>query len=294
MRSDAPSGSRLDGDLRIRAGLDASSGLPAWLATCGGVTVLVAGSLPVPVVAIPLGVVVILVSLVILYRASAFGEPGGGHGLSGLLTAALGVTLALALALVPAAVARDVLPDLPDRGQRHAQTPSTAISVAPGPSTTGHPESVTLHPAGVQASASAGPSQDAAGNAVTFGAANAIDGDQSTAWRVEGDGVGKTLTFEFGRPVHLVAIGLLPGYDKVDPVSGADRFRQNRRVSAARYAFSDGSALDVSFSDEAAVQFVDLDVETTTVEVEITASTAGAGRDFTPISEVTFTGWVAG
>ena len=143
------------------------------------------------------------------------------------------------------------------------------------------------------ASGTAPDSQDAAGNVVTFDAVNAVDGDPTTAWRVPGNGVGDYLVLTFDRPVHVDAIAMIPGYAKVDPFDGSDRFTQNRRVSSAQFAFSDGQILSFAYADEPQPQVADIGLDTTQVTMQITATTT-AQRDFTAVSELQVYGWAVG
>jgi hypothetical protein len=270
---------------------------PPWLATAGGFTVLVAASLWIPaLVTVVLGLVVLAVSAAVLYRAASAAGAGGGHGLAGLVTATLGLLLVGLLSL-PGGLA--------DEGGGLAFDPTPPAGATPAPpenppppsETTAPPsggQPVRLRPAEVGASATARPSVDGAGQTVTFEAANLVDGRPDTAWRVDGDGVGQTLTFRFDRTVHLHAIGLLPGYAKVDPVSGTDRFPQNRRVTTATYHLDGSPPVAVRFTDAPDLQWIEVDAETTAVVVEITGTTDSAERDYTAVSEVQFTGWPAG
>jgi hypothetical protein len=279
-----------------------ASSMPAWLVTVGGITVLVAATLWIStVVTIVMGLVVVTLSLMLLRRAATRAGVGGGHGLAGLVTGGLGLLLAVLLGIpgvvagdaggldlrwVPPAGAEQVPPDAPK--------PQPQPQPEPQPQPQPEPQPMRLDPVDVEASASAGPSKDAAGSPVTFEAENVIDGKADTAWRVEGDGVGHSLTFRFDRKVHLSAIGLVPGYAKVDPVSGVERFWQNRRVSTATYTFDSGATVAVKFSDTADLQWLDVDADTTSVVIQITGSTEATERDYTAISEVQFAGWPTG
>lgn len=270
--------------------------LPPWLATVGGFTVLAAASLSIPVVVtVVLGLAVLAVSAAVLHRAATVTRAGGGHGLAGLVTAALGLLLVGLLAL-PGGLAEeggDLGFDFtPPAGATPAPAPDPAPPETAPPSST--PEPVELRPVTVEASATARPSVDGAGQPVSFEAANLVDGRPDTAWRVDGDGIGHTLTFRFDRTVHVQAIGLLPGYAKVDPVSGTDRFPQNRRVTEATYHLDSPPPVRVKFTDVPDLQWVELDADTTAVVVEVTGSTEAAERDYTAIAEVQFTGWPTG
>ena len=269
---------------------------PPWLATAGGFTVLVAARLWIPArVTGVLGLVVLALSAAVLHRAATAAGAGGGHGLAGLVTATLGLLLVGLLSL-PGGLADE------GGGLAFDPTPPAGATPAP-PETTPPPETtappsdrqpVRLRPAEVGASATAGPSVDGAGQTVTFEAANVVDGRPDTAGRVDGDGAGQTLTFRFDQTVHLHAIGLLPGYAKIDPVSGTNRFSQNRRVTTATYHLDGSPPVAVRFTDAPDLQWIEVDAETTAVVVEITGTTEAAERDYTAVSEVQFTGWPAG
>ena len=114
----------------------------------------------------------------------------------------------------------------------------------------------------------------------------AVDDDPETAWRVAGDGQGDYLTLDFGRPVRLNRVGLIPGYAKIDSVDGTDRFTQNRRVLQVRYRFEQGTPVEQTFRQTPEIQYVAVDAITTRLTIEILATTPSGGRDFTPISEV--------
>ena len=63
---------------------------------------------------------------------------------------------------------------------------------------------------------------DADGHYFTYGAEKAIDGHNDTAWRCDGDGVGKSLTISFQDEVTLTSIGMIPGFTKTDLEEDAD------------------------------------------------------------------------
>ena len=96
--------------------------------------------------------------------------------------------------------------------------------------------------AAVSASCQAEDSSEADGTPVVFAPANVLDGNLATAWRCAG-GAGQELVFDLGGDVHLVSVGLVGGYVKVDPRWGVDRFPQNRRVRAVEWVFADGSVI---------------------------------------------------
>ncbi len=161
------------------------------------------------------------------------------------------------------------------------------------------PADVTDLSASVEASAPAAapPSTDRDGNRVTFGAANMLDGDPRTCWRMPGDGTGEVLTFRFDEPVVLTEVGLVNGYAKIDAPD--DWYTANRRVRRVEWILDDGSGdgtvVPQDLTDTRELQMVEIGaVEVTTVElriVEVTRPGRGrSGRDFTPISDVRLSG----
>lgn len=152
-----------------------------------------------------------------------------------------------------------------------------------------------LQPVSVTATCTAPPGVDAAGSPVTYDAQLTLDGVGSTAWRCPGSAVGQKLTFDFGSPVTLSSVGLVPGYAKTDPVDGTDRFAENRTVTAVVWHFDDGTTQRQAISAPSramATMQLPTAAKTTRVVLEI----AGTGndtaiRDFTAISDVAFTGY---
>lgn len=175
------------------------------------------------------------------------------------------------------------------------ELPSAAAASAP---VTTASEPAAGRPSVVAAVAScvAPGSRDAGGTPTSYEAARAVDGDPSTAWRCQGDGSGQRLRLTFDGTVELHSIGLIPGLAKSDPVDGSDRYAQNRRLSAVRYDFDDGTSVvqrcDTSGSRRS-VQSVALPaVRTSSVTVTIVSSVPGstqaaqAAVDTVAISEV--------
>jgi hypothetical protein len=234
-------------------------------------------------------------------------EKKGGYGWAWGLVALLVVAGLVAAYLVPqggddgeSAEPEDLSPSTVTETTVPTTTTVATTTTAPATTTT----QLVIDPAQVtqlglvnpSATANAPDGVDLSGNTVTYVAANTIDGDPGTAWRVEGDGTGQTLTFEFAAgPVYVTSVGLIPGYAKTDPVDGTDRFLENRRVRSVTWAFDGGVHHDQDFADSRDVQFIPIpDVLTTTLSVSITATTADGGRDFTPISEIVVRGVPAG
>lgn len=145
--------------------------------------------------------------------------------------------------------------------------------------------------ASASASATAPDNVDAAGSLVSYAASNVVDGDPRTAWRVPGDGLGVTVTVTLPSSARLSRVGLIPGYAKVDPKSGVDRFPQNRRISEVRWHFDDGTTVDQRFADKPSMQRTAVDVTTSSVTIEIVTTRPGdPHHDYVPISEVSLVG----
>jgi hypothetical protein len=181
-------------------------------------------------------------------------------------------------------------------GSGSVQAASTTATSAPAASpTSGVPVSSAelAAEAKVSASSTAPDGIDAAGNPVKYSASNVMDGNPQTAWRARGDGRGVTLSLDMSGSgsVHLTEVGLLPGYAKVDPTNGVNRFYQNRRVTKVRWHFSDGTTIDQAFTDKAKIQRTAVDVTTSSVDIEIIATRPGDPEfNYTPISEVSLIG----
>jgi hypothetical protein len=138
----------------------------------------------------------------------------------------------------------------------------------------------------VTASSTAPSSTDAAGNPVTFVPANVIDGMVQTAWRTPGAGHGESITLIFDNPIEVDRIGLIPGYAKTDPQTGANRFLQDRIIEAVAYEIPGLPNTRQTFEPIPAPQFTSLDVTTSRITVRILDTTASGGLDYTAISEI--------
>jgi serine/threonine protein kinase len=180
---------------------------------------------------------------------------------------------ASAMALV-VAVAGFVFLALRDLGPRHSSSPSAS--------------SPQLIREGVQviASHTAPSSTDAAGNPVTYVPANMIDGNVQTAWRTPGDGHDESVTLIFDNPINIVRIGLIPGYAKTDPQTGADRFLQNRIIDTVAYQVPGLPNTMKGFRPIPVPQFVRLRATTSRITVKILDTTGSGGLDYTAISEI--------
>jgi serine/threonine protein kinase len=158
----------------------------------------------------------------------------------------------------------------------------------PAPSASSSVAAPSLIREGVQvtASSTAPSSTDAAGDPVTYVPANVIDGNVQTAWRTPGDGHGQWVTLIFDNPIDVVRIGLIPGYAKTDPQTGANRFLQDRIIKAVAYQIPGLPNTPQTFEPLPVPQFVPLRVTTSQITVKILATTAAGGLDYTAISEI--------
>ncbi len=187
----------------------------------------------------------------------------------------------------------------------HTAAPAPAGDLIPrggadtGPTTTGHHRTVVgQRYAGatqaatvgrVGASCQAADAVDAGGRRVSYAPENVADGDPSTAWRCDGSGVGQTVSLDLSGAQRVGEVGLVPGYAKTDPVSGADRYAENNRITRVRWTFGDGSTvlqrLDGSAKDRSMQTIRVPVVRTGRVEVDVLATTRGP-RNTTAISEI--------
>ncbi len=139
---------------------------------------------------------------------------------------------------------------------------------------------------------------EADGTPIVFDPNAAVDGDPVTAWRCPGDAIGEQLTIELAGPVRVTSVGLVPGYDKVDPTSGADRFYENRRVRSVAWWFDDGTRIVQDFADSRELQTIPVDgIVTTSATIEILDFYESAyplghpqRREFVAISDVQLEG----
>lgn len=142
-------------------------------------------------------------------------------------------------------------------------------------------------PSNVSASDTAPSGIDSQGNTVTYEPSNVVDGQLDTTWRVPGNGVGQFLLLEFNNPMRINEVRIVPGYAKIDPFDGTDRFLQSRRVRRVRLEFSDGSSTEAPLTEQPELQPIPVEpVVTDFVRVVILETTEHGGRDFTAISEI--------
>jgi hypothetical protein len=259
------------------------------------------------------------------YAPAYLGEGDDGDRRGGAATWLPWVIVALVMVLVAAGGVwlllspgeDDTAADPPAASQSAPQDSGTAPSEEPPPSSEEPPTESSSAPtepppagdpvdvasaATATAPRTAPPNVDAFGNRTTYVAANMLDGQADTCWRMAGDGTGAELTFQLAAPTAMTRVGLINGYAKNAVVGGRNLnwYIGNRRVLAAQWVFDDGTTVDQPLGATKQMQSIDLGgpVTTSTVTLRLSAVSApGTGRsarDFTAVSEVTLVGTPAG
>lgn len=222
----------------------------------------------------------------LLALAAVFGIAGIGIGVVALTSGqrmSVGTELALAAD-----------PDLPDAVDEPVTT--STVAEAPSSTTTATVSSTTapevpLDPDAFFATAALADDTTSDGSQVSYGPEQVGDGNRATAWCASGDAAGESLTLGFEGAVEITSVGLVPGYDKVDPGSGRDRWDENRHISSVTYSFDDGTTVTVPLDGSRDIQRHRLDVPVISTAVTIIVeSTTGIGD--TCVSEVEVTGRV--
>jgi hypothetical protein len=152
----------------------------------------------------------------------------------------------------------------------------------------------SLTPTQVQVDCQAPQTTDGAGNPVTYVPEQMFDGRMDTAWRCNGDGVGQVVTFDFPAGATINEVGLVNGYAKVDPATGAERYGEYRRISKVTWTFANGASFQQSLNDGVTtMQKLKIspqqgDRVTLTIEASTGPGSTARGRDAVVISEVAF------
>jgi hypothetical protein len=135
---------------------------------------------------------------------------------------------------------------------------------------------------------------DSAGNRTSYVLPHLVDSVPVTAWRMIGDGSGFSIVFRYSKPVTVAGLGLINGYAKTDPVSGVDRYVQERRITAVTWILDGGwSRAQTLDTADPSLQRIRLTSPVTTREVvlRIDATVPGDPEfDYTAISEVEIVG----
>jgi LysM repeat protein len=147
------------------------------------------------------------------------------------------------------------------------------------PTTTFAPPPGAVQPTGASATCQAPNSQEANGTPIVFAATNVLDHNPGTAWRCAAPATGERLTIALSGETHLTSVGLIGGYNKVDPLTGVDRWPQNHRVRTVRWTFSDGTTVEQTLTDSREMQSISVDVTTTSVTLEVLSTFPPSGPD---------------
>ena len=131
---------------------------------------------------------------------------------------------------------------------------------------------------------------DAAGNPTSYAAAQMLDGDPATCWRLDGDGSGTVLTFRLDGPYAVTTVGLVNGYAKIDPSTAVDRYAQGRRITRVTWLIGDRSVSQELVDGERSPQTISFPAVTTSVvqlRIDGVTGPGDAAFDRTSISDVT-------
>jgi hypothetical protein len=132
---------------------------------------------------------------------------------------------------------------------------------------------------------------DNAGRTTTYRARNMLDSDPTTAWRMDGDGSGRLITFRFDEALPISTVGLVNGYTKVDPSTGDDRYAQGRRITRVTWQLGDQVVVQQLRDGVRGLQTIDFAPITTDVvylQIERTTAPGAEGFNRTAISDVFF------
>ena len=112
---------------------------------------------------------------------------------------------------------------------------------------------------------------------ITYGPANTIDGDRTTAWNSDSPqalGRGEELTFRFAEPVDLKALRFVNGYTKSDEI-----FAANHRLRDV-VVHTDGASRPLTLLDTGDPQEISFDFGLTSkVRLEVVEVYPGDGFD---------------
>jgi hypothetical protein len=169
-------------------------------------------------------------------------------------------------------------------------------------SVTGTPEAQPSTTSGSQLSlAAAGadctypPGVDGKNQPVTYEPQKAVDGDPSTAWRCPGAG-GHTI--ELHGTGLASDLGLIPGYAKVDPATGVNRFTDNHTVTQVIWRLRQGTTTVQIVQDipdpTPSMAWIHLPGNYSYDDITVTVTGTGnptSRQDSTPISSIAVWGY---
>ena len=201
---------------------------------------------------------------------------------------------AILLCLTIGAVAGIVLLLHPDSRPATSRSADASGKQAAAPARSSSAQVALATPAQVKVGCQAPQTTDDAGKLVYYVPEQMFDGQMNTAWRCNGNGIGQVVTFEFPAGTSIVEVGLVNGYAKVDPASGAKRYGEYRRITKATWTFANGMSFHQSLDDGMkTVQSLSIpsqpgDRVSLTIEASTGPGSNARGRDAVLISEVVF------
>lgn len=199
------------------------------------------------------------------------------------------VTTAPAATVAP--VPSATTPAAPATTARPTTAPTTAAPATTVATAGNVPASMSPTVAAVRSSATRQNSVDSCGKPTNYGPLNALDGTNATAWMTVGSGDGQYVEFTLRKGVEISTVGLVPGYAKVDPCTGQDRFLDMRRIAEVVWTFDGGDEIVQQLDVESGtMQTMDLPAPIAASKVRmtirVTTPPGTAGFDYAPVSEV--------
>jgi len=202
------------------------------------------------------------------------------------------ILIVLLLCLTARALAGMVLLLQSDSRATASGPGESAAPASPGGSQASTGKSVT--PTQAKVGCQAPQTTDDAGNPVYYAPGQMFDAKPNTAWRCNGNGIGQVIIFTLPDKTTINKVGLVNGYAKVDPASGAKRYGEYRRITEVTWTFANGSTFEQSLQDGVTtLQKLGIppqpgDTVTLTINASSTPGSTARGRNAVLISEVTF------
>ena len=199
------------------------------------------------------------------------------------------ILIVLLLCLTLSAVAGMVLLLQSDS---RAAAPGFGDSASSGGSQTSTGKLVT--PTEAKVGCQAPQTTDDGGHPVYYAAEQMFDARPNTAWRCNGNGIGQVIFFTLPDQTTINGVGLVNGYAKVDPASGAKRYGEYRRITEVTWTFANGSTFEQSLHDGVTTpQKLSIppqpgDTVTLTINASSQPGSTARGRNAVLISEVSF------
>jgi hypothetical protein len=204
------------------------------------------------------------------------------------------IMIVILLCLTLGAVAGIALLLHPDSRTAASGSAEASVNEAAPSAASSSRQATSATPTRVKVGCQAPQTTDDAGSPVYYVPEQMFDGRMNTAWRCNGNGIGQVVTFEFPPGTTIVEVGLVNGYAKVDPASGAKRYGEYRRITKATWTFANGTSFQQSLEDgvktvqKLSIPSQPADEVTLTIEASSGPGSNARGRDAVLISEVVF------